>query len=98
MNWTPILNCLILIVASLIAAFLIPLIRQKMTSEEWNNLLAVIDMAVSAAEQTIPGGEEKKAFVMAYLESLGISMDETTMNAIEAAVLRLHAELYGVVK
>lgn len=94
-KWTPIISLIIAIATALITTFLIPYLRKKMTQTEWETTLNIIDMVVSAAEQMYPNAGDRKKYVIAFLESCGITINETTLNAIEAAVLRLHRELYG---
>ena len=60
--------------------------------EKWTSI------AVSAAEQLFKStqAEEKKKYVLKYMASKGYDINtEDVENAIEAAVLSLHNELYG---
>lgn len=96
-NLTPILNAMILLVAAVLSAVVIPWIRKKASAEELQQLRAWVDIAVSAAEQLYDqcDGEKKREYVIEYLAEKGYSIDATLINTIEAAVLRLHNELYG---
>jgi hypothetical protein len=59
-----------------------------------------VDIAVAAAEQMYKAtdGPMKKRYVVNYLSNKGFVVDEDELDlAIEAAVNRLHHELYGTV-
>lgn len=94
-KWTPIINLIIALATALVTTYLIPYLRKRMNQTAWDTTLQIIDIAVSAAEQMYPDAGDRKKYVIAFLESCGITINETTLNAIEAAVLRLHRELYG---
>lgn len=93
---TPIVNGLIAVITAVITAFLIPWIKAKTTNEQQQEILTWVKIAVSAAEQIFKGsgrGEEKKAYVLDFLESHGMLVDEEAVdNAIEMAVLELSRE------
>jgi hypothetical protein len=80
----------IALVAALVAAFVIPWIKRKTTQQQQDNLSKWASLAAKAAEQIIQErgkGEEKKAMVLDFLEGLGLSVDEKTMDVIiESAV------------
>lgn len=95
MDYTPIINAAIALIAALISAFLIPWLKKKISAEKLDAMERLIRIAVEAAEQSGASPAEKKKAVMDFLESKGYNLDETVLNAIEAAVLRLHTELYG---
>lgn len=92
---TPIINAVIALIGALIGAFLIPWIRSKTTAEQRSDLLAWVKIAVAAAEQIYIGvgrGEEKKQYVLDFLEAKGMTIDEESVDAaIEAAVQQLNA-------
>lgn len=96
-NITPIAQAIIALVAALISAFVIPWIKSKATNEQTANILRWVEIAVAAAEQLYEStdGAAKKNYVIAYLRGKGITMNEEDVeNAIEAAVIKLHNELY----
>ncbi len=83
---TKIANAAIALIAALISAFVIPLLRR------WK-LEGLVKTAVAAAEQLYKGsgrGEDRKAHVLAFLEKKGYTanMDDIE-NMIEAAVFHL---------
>lgn len=95
---TPIANALIALAAALVSAVAVPWLRSKLGAEELAEFLRWVEIGVAAAEQlyTATDGEKKKAYVVKYLKEKGYTADvEDIENAVEAAVLRLHKELYG---
>ena len=95
---TAIVQALITLLAALISAVVVPWIKGKVGEQNMNDFLRWVEIAVAAAEQiyTATDGEKKKRYVLNYLYSKGVEVDETDVDlAIEAAVLKLHADLYG---
>lgn len=72
---------------------LIPYSKSKTTTEQQKEINAWVKIAVSAAEQIYTGsgrGEEKKAYVLEWLRSHGVTVDDEKLDAmIEAAVYEL---------
>lgn len=96
-NMTEIVQALITLLAALISAVVVPWIKGKVGEQNMSDFLRWVEIAVAAAEQiyTQEDGELKKRYVLNYLYSKGVVVDEADVdNAIEAAVLKLHAELY----
>ena len=61
-------------------------------------LLVWVDIGVAAAEQLFESsqGQEKKQYVLDFLARQGYDLDSAQVaNAVEAAVLKLHASLEG---
>ena len=91
---TPIFEAVAALIAALITAFVIPYIKSKTTAEQQKEINAWVKIAVAAAEQIYVGsgrGEEKKAYVIDWLRSHGITVDEEKLDAlIEAAVYELN--------
>jgi len=96
---TPILQAIIGVVAVLITVYIIPWLKKKLSAEQQDELAAWVSIAVTAAEQIYTGsgrGEEKKAYVISFLESKGYSADadsltDTVDALIEAVVYELKA-------
>lgn len=68
---TPIIEAAGLLFATVITCVLVPYIKSKTTSEQQKEINAWVKIAVSAAEQIFNGsgrGEEKKAYVIAWLK------------------------------
>lgn len=94
---TPIIEAVAALIGVIITCVLIPYIKSKTTTEQQKEINAWVKIAVSAAEQLFIGsgrGEEKKAYVIAWLKERGITVDEAELDAlIEAAVYELEQGL-----
>ncbi len=90
---TPIVEAVVAVVCAVVTCVLIPYIKSKTTAEQQAEINAWVKIAVSAAEQIYSGsgrGEEKKAYVVEWLRSHGITLDSEKLDAmIEAAVYEL---------
>ena len=93
MNITPVLEAVIVLIAAVITAVLVPYIKSKTAVHQQKEINAWVRIAVSAAEQIFVGcgrGDEKKAYVVNWLLKRGISVDEDKLNAmVESAVYEL---------
>lgn len=91
---TPVIEAAAALIAALITAFLIPYIKSKTTSQQQAEINEWVKIAVAAAEQIYTGsgrGEEKKQYVLDWLNSHGITLDTSKIDAmIEAAVYELN--------
>lgn len=90
---TPLLEAVVALAVTVITCYLIPFIKSKMSKETQENLEYWIDVAVKAAEQKYKGsgkGQEKKQFVIDYLEKKGFTIDADKMEVmIESLVYDL---------
>ena len=90
---TQIVVAILTLVFSLGSAFLIPYIKTKVTAEQLETIKFWVNIAVEAAEMIYVGtgrGEEKKAYVVEFLNSKGFHLNTAEIdNIIEAAVLEL---------
>ena len=78
---------------------ILPLARAKFGNENVSEFLRWVKIGVQAAEQiyAITDGEQKKMYVLEFLDSKGYDINEDEVDkAIEAAVLELHTAMYGV--
>ena len=94
---TSIINALRALIAAIISAFLIPWIRSKTNEQDRVELLRWVEIAVAAAQQLYHqhDGNVRLEYAMALLEDWGFNVDDTTViNAVEAAVLQLHQQLF----
>lgn len=93
---TAIINAVIALIAAVVTSILIPWIRSKTTAQQREELIAWVKIGVAGAEQIFQGsgrGEEKKAYVLDFLEKHGFTVDvESVDTAIEAAVKQLNSE------
>lgn len=98
MDVTEIILLAIFLLASVASAVFLPWLKSKIGNENLVEFLKWVEIGVAAAEQLFSSfdGPKKKAYVVQFLEDKGITFDEDEVDAaIEAAVNRLHAELYG---
>lgn len=90
---TPIVEAVVALIGVIITCIVIPYVRSKTTAQQREELNAWIKIAVAAAEQIYQGagrGEEKKQYVLAWLEDHNVTVDEDRIDAlIEAAVYEL---------
>lgn len=90
-----ILEFVILVIVGLVARYLIPYLKTKVTTTQQTEILEIVNIAVKAAEQTLNGGKVKKAdvvsFVSKYLDERGIKISEEQLDKlIEAAVFAMN--------
>lgn len=94
---TPIVQGIAAIIGALITVFLIPYIRSKTGMAKQEQFAMWVKIAVGAAEQLFAQkgmGEQKKAYVMAFLHAHGMTVDEDELDAlIESAVYALTSGL-----
>nr|DAQ30200.1 MAG TPA: holin [Caudoviricetes sp.] len=92
-NMNQIVEALISLIAAVFTCVVIPLIRSKVTTAQFEKIKMYVGIAVKAAEQIYVGngrGTEKKQYVVEYLEKLGLKIDAETLDKlIEAAVFDL---------
>lgn len=91
---TTILQAAITLLAALITAVVIPWIKSRTTKTQREQIEAWVGIAVAAAEQLWKGhekaGEEKKRYVLNFLEERGFAVDSAALDAmIEAEVMRI---------
>lgn len=95
---TPIAGVLVSLAFTFASVMIVPWLRSKLDAQEMETLLRWAEIGVAAAEQiyAMNEGKQKKRYVQGFLESKGYTFNAVDIeNAIEAAVLRLHSELYG---
>ena len=87
---TPIIEAVFALLSAIITAVVIPYIKNRTTAQQQAEINAWVRIAVTAAEQVYKGtgrGEEKKAFVLEWLKSHGVTVDMEKLDAlIESAV------------
>ena len=90
---TPIANAVIALIAAVITAFVIPLVKAKISKEKLEKIKMWVNIAVEAAEQIYEGsgrGAAKKAYVVEFLNTKGYALDPDSLDKlIEAAVFNL---------
>lgn len=97
---TPLIDTIFTLIALAVTIFVIPYFRSKTNAQQQEEVNAWVRIAVDAAEQIYRGsgrGAEKKAYVLAFLEEHGITMDSEKVNAlIEAAVYQLKNGVFTI--
>lgn len=90
---TDIVSAIITLILAVITTFLIPYLKTKIEANKFEKIKSWVKVAVEAAEMIYVGtgrGEEKKNYVIQYLNSKGYTIDtESINNLIESAVLEL---------
>ena len=96
-DFTMLFEGIITVIMALITMFVIPWIRSKISAQELSEVLKWVKIAVQAAEMIYSEsgmGKQKKLYVLAFLNDLGINYDEQQIDfLIESAVLELKKEL-----
>ena len=97
LNITEIVVAVIGLAASIITTVVVPFVKQKANSETYSQIQFWATIGVEAAEMIYNQhgkGEEKKAYVLQFLRSKGLKIDEDSLDkVIEAAVLELKRAL-----
>lgn len=90
---TNVIEALFALLTVCITTFVIPYIKSRTTAQQQEELAAWVKIAVAAAEQIFTGsgrGAEKKEYVLEWLTSRNIKVDEDRLDAmIESAVYAL---------
>ncbi len=99
---TPILVAIITVLGSIVTAYVIPLLKSKISTDKQQVVLSVADAVVLAVEQVFIAldGPDKKAQaverVKAWLAKYQITVDDSVIDdAIEAAVKRMNLQAKG---
>lgn len=100
MDITTIIEAVFALIAAVITAIVIPYIKSRTTAQQQEQINAWVRIAVTAAEQIYVGsgrGDEKKEYVVAWLQEHGVTVDESKLDAlIEAAVYNLKTGFIAV--
>ncbi len=91
---TPILTAIIALIGAIITYYVIPVLKGKISAEQWNEMVKWVKIAVAAAEQMKEAGiitVPKKDFVTAFLKDKGVTITDSELDAlIEAAVYEIN--------
>lgn len=96
MDYTKLIEAVIMLIMAILTTFVIPWLKTKYTQNQLETWMRWVKIAVTAAEQiyTAEQWSEKKQYVVTYLKDQGIKYNEATINnMIEAAVLELHMSM-----
>lgn len=93
-NVTPIALSVLALISTIVTIFVIPVLKQKLSAEQREELVKWVDIGVNAAEQLCRSGviekDERKKYVQDFLESKGFTINtDEVENAIESAVRQL---------
>ena len=94
-DWSPLFNGLIALAGVILTAYIIPLLKQSLSSKQLENVRLAVNTSVRAAEMlfSTEQGEAKKKCVLDYLASQNIVVDVKQLNAlIEEAVYKLNKD------
>ena len=94
-DWSPLFNGLIALAGVILTAYIIPLLKQSLSSKQLENVRLAVNTSVRAAEMlfSTEQGAAKKKWVLDYLASQNIVVDEEQLNAlIEEAVYELNKD------
>ena len=100
MDITSILEAVIALAVAVVTVFLLPWLSSKTTAEESKELLGWVDIAVAAAQQLYHqcSGQQRLDYALSVLEEKGFDVDDgAVVDAVEAAVLKLHRKLEDAV-
>lgn len=90
----PIVSALTALIAAIITTFLVPYIKGKISSQEYDRLMEAVRIAVAAAEQlfTSPqSGVDKKQYVQEFLAAQGYDVSQQEIDTmIEATVSKIN--------
>ena len=83
---TVILELILVIITAIVCRYLIPWLKEKHL--EW-----LVTIATQAAEQTITNSDDKKNYVIEWLQARGITYDASKIDAIiESCVYKINNE------
>lgn len=89
---TPVLQAVVSLSATVITVIFIPYIKSKVSAQKQEQLQLWAKIGVAAAEQVYAAGsgEQKKRYVLNFLESQGFKVDANTLSTlIESEVKHL---------
>ena len=94
---TSIIMAVIGLIGAVVSAFLIPYLKNKLTSEQLSQAAFWVDIAVEAAEMIYVGsgrGAEKKEYVLKFLEDKGFTFNPGEVETlIEGMVFEVQDKL-----
>lgn len=92
LNITDILQAVLILATVILTSYVIPILKHKLSSSEFDELLFWTNLGVKAVDRLVNlSGEDKKLKVKEYLSRKGLVYDEEEIdNTIEACVTDLH--------
>lgn len=98
-DFTPLVEALITLAVTAITVFLIPWLRERYGTEKLAKAQGWVQVAVLAAEKLYGAGkgDEKLAYVEAFLASHNIKLDIDALEAlVNAEIKKMESEAFGV--
>ena len=89
---TLIFEAAVALLSAVLTAFVLPVLRRRLTAEQTERLQSWVRVGVAAAEQLFGGktGQQKKDYVLSFLLSKGLVVDVDEVTAlIESEVFKL---------
>lgn len=92
---SPVVQILMAVITFMITTFLIPYFKKKTDNEHIDLFMRYVETAVLAAEQLFgkDEGEQKKEYVITFLEKYFVIDADVMEKAVEGMVKRVHASL-----
>ena len=88
LDWTSIILAVIGLLSAICTGFLIPYLKAKLTEEQLTKAKMWLKVFVAAAETAFQNGADKKAWVLAQMDALGIHITAEQLDACLEAVVR----------
>lgn len=89
-DFTPLFEALIGLIAAIVTVYLIPWIKEKLTAEQLAKARAVVEIAVYAAEKAFGAGhgKEKLEYAQSVLAAHGVKLDTIKLHAMIDAEIK----------
>ena len=87
-DWTSIILAVIGLLSAIVSGFLIPLLKAKLSEEQLNKAQMWLKVFCSAAETAFTNGADKKAWVLAQMDAIGVKLSEEQLDSCLEAVVR----------
>ena len=87
-DWTSIILAVIGLLSAIVSGFLIPFLKAKLSEEQLNKAQMWLKVFCSAAETAFTNGADKKAWVLAQMDAIGVKLSEEQLDSCLEAVVR----------
>ena len=87
-DWTSIILAIIGLLSAVVTGLLVPYLKAKLSEEQVTKAKMWLNIFVAAAETAFKDGADKKAWVLAQMDSIGIKMTESQLDSCLEAVVR----------
>lgn len=82
---TPLVQAIVALAGALITAYVVPYIKNKVDAQKLERMQSWVRVGITAAEQLFSEsgqGEKKKAYVLAFLNQHGFTIDASVLDAL----------------